>query len=380
MKKVKNIPFIDLNSQYALIGKEIEESTLRVLRSGQYILGPEVDQLEAALAEFTGVRYVTSCASGTDALVIALMAKGVGHGDAVITTPFTFVASAECIALLGAKPLFVDIDPVTYNICPASIERIVTSGEHENIKGIVGVDIFGLPANYDQINDIAAEHGLFVIEDAAQSFGSMHGSKRAGSLAEIGCTSFFPAKPLGGVGDGGALFTDDKELDALFRSIRVHGQGSDRYENVRLGLTGRLDALQAAALGPKLRIFPEELKARQRVAEDYGRAIFSTGAHVTVPSVPTNYMSAWAQYCLLAESYDHRQRIMETLKVAGVPTAIYYPKPLHLQTVFSDLGYKVGDLPVSEGIASRIFAVPMHPYLDTATIGMIAATIAGVSP
>jgi UDP-2-acetamido-2-deoxy-ribo-hexuluronate aminotransferase len=375
---IKNVPFIDLNSQYALIGKEIEESTLRVLRSGQYILGPEVERLEASLAEFAGVRYVASCASGTDALVIALMAKGVGQGDVVITTPFTFVASAECIAMLGAKPLFVDVDPVTYNICPVSIERAVTSGRHENIKGIIGVDIFGLPADYDQINRIAAEHGLFVIEDAAQSFGSMHGSKRAGALAEIGCTSFFPAKPLGGVGDGGALFTDDQALDTLFRSIRVHGQGSDRYENVRLGLTGRLDALQAAALGPKLKIFPEELKARQRVAEEYATALASVGAHVTVPSIPDNYRSAWAQYCLLAESSGHRQRLMDALKAVGVPTAIYYPKPLHLQTVFADLGYKMGDLPVSEDIASRIFAVPMHPYLDTPTIVMIASTIASV--
>ena len=376
---IKNVPFIDLNSQYALIGKEIEESTLRVLRSGQYILGPEVERLEASLAEFAGVRYVTSCASGTDALVIALMAKGVGQGDVVITTPFTFVASAECIAMLGAKPLFVDIDPLTYNICPENIERTITSGRNENIKGIIGVDIFGLPADYDQINRIAAEHSLFVIEDAAQSFGSMHGSKRAGALAEIACTSFFPAKPLGGVGDGGALFTDDKDLDTLFRSIRVHGQGNDRYENVRLGLTGRLDALQAAALGPKLKIFPEELKARQRVAEEYATALSSLGARVKVPSIPDNYLSAWAQYCLLAESSGHRQRLMDALKAVGVPTAIYYPKPLHLQTVFADLGYKTGDLPVSEDIASRIFAVPMHPYLDTQTIAMIASTIAGVS-
>ena len=376
---IKNVPFIDLNSQYALIGKEIEESTLRVLRSGQYILGPEVERLEASLAEFAGVRYVTSCASGTDALVIALMAKGVGQGDVVITTPFTFVASAECIAMLGAKPLFVDIDPLTYNICPENIERTITSGRHENIKGIIGVDIFGLPADYDQINRIAAEHSLFVIEDAAQSFGSMHGSKRAGALAEIACTSFFPAKPLGGVGDGGALFTDDKDLDTLFRSIRVHGQGNDRYENVRLGLTGRLDALQAAALGPKLKIFPEELKARQRVAREYATALSSLGARVKVPSIPDNYLSAWAQYCLLAESSGHRQRLMDALKTVGVPTAIYYPKPLHLQTVFADLGYKTGDLPVSEDIASRIFAVPMHPYLDTQTIAMIASTIAGVS-
>lgn len=374
------IPFIDLQAQYSRIGPEIEEATLRVLRSGQYILGPEVERFEAALAEYVGVRHVASCASGTDALLIALMAKGVGPGDGILTTPFTFVATAEVIALLGATPVFVDIDPLTYNIDPAAIERAIDAAGDIRLKGIMAVDIFGLPADYGRINDIAQRHGLFVIEDAAQSFGGVCGARRAGALAEIGCTSFFPAKPLGGCGDGGALFTDDKELDTLFRSIRVHGQGTDRYENVRLGVTGRLDALQAATLGPKLRIFPDELAARQRVAADYAAALRSANARVTVPAIPADYSSAWAQYCLLAESSGHRQRLMDALKAAGVPTAIYYPKPLHLQGAFAGLGHRPGDFPVAEGIAARIFAVPMHPYLATETIGMIAATIAGVAP
>lgn len=374
------IPFIDLQAQYKRIGSEIEAAALRVLRSGNYILGPEVDRLESRLAEYVGVRHAVSCASGTDALLIALMAKGIGAGDAVLTTPFTFVATAEVIALLGATPVFVDIDPATYNIDPAALKQALSSPGKLRPRGIVAVDIFGLAADYRRINDIAARHDLFVIEDAAQSFGAVSHGRRAGALAGIGCTSFFPAKPLGACGDGGALFTDDPELDSLFRSIRVHGQGSDRYENVRLGMTGRLDALQAAILQPKLDIFPEELIARQRVAHDYASALTAAGAAVTIPAIPPEHTSAWAQYCLLARDQDHRQRLMAALKLAGIPTAIYYPKPLHLQGAFAGLGCRAGAFPVAEDIASRIFAVPMHPYLEQATITQIAQAIAGVAP
>lgn len=374
------IPFIDLQTQYRHIGAEIEEAVLRVLRSGNYILGAEVDKLEAALADFVGVRHAVSCASGTDALMIALMAKGVGPGDAVITTPFTFVATAEVIALLGATPVFVDIDPATFNIHPEAIEQVLTSSVGLRPCGIIAVDLFGLAAEYQRINEIAGRHGLFVIEDAAQSFGARCHGKRAGALAEIGCTSFFPAKPLGACGDGGALFTDDDGLDELFRSIRVHGQGIDRYENVRLGLTGRLDAMQAAILQPKLKIFPEELVARQRVAEEYAQALAAAGAAVGIPASPQGYVSAWGQYCLLSDSGEHRRRIMEALKAADVPTAIYYPKPLHLQGAFAGLGHRPGDFPVAENIAGRIFAVPMHPYLARETIDRIAQVIAGVAP
>lgn len=374
------IPFIDLKAQYEKIGAEIEDGVLRVLRSGQYILGPEVDRLEAALADFVGVKHAISCASGTDALMITLMAMGIGPGDAVLTTPFTFMATAEAIALLGASPVFVDIDAATYNLDPEALEQTLSArkGISSDLvpKAIIAVDLFGLPADYAQINAVAARHGVAVIEDAAQSFGASLNGVSAGRLAPVGCTSFFPAKPLGGCGDGGALFTDDDDMAALFRSIRVHGQGEDRYDNVRLGLTGRLDAMQAAVLLPKLRIFPDELAARQHVAKQYKEELRAAGATVTLPAVPAGYESAWAQYSLLARDGDHRQRLIETLKQAGVPTMIYYPKPLHLQRAFAGLGHRPGDFPVAEDIASCIFSIPMHPYLDPETIRFIARTIA----
>ena len=276
------LPFIDLSSQFKRIQSEVEGRVISVLRSGQYILGSEVSEFEDKLAKFTKVKHAISCSSGTDALIIALMAKGVGPGDAIFTTPFTYFATAEVIALLGATPIFVDIDISTFNIDPLALKSVIlalkkcdTSNNSlpkwpsEKLhglkpKGIITVDLFGLPANYDLINSIAADHNLFVLEDAAQGFGGAVNGEQAGTLAEVGCTSFFPAKPLGCYGDGGALFTNDDELASLFRSIRVHGRGIDKYENVRLGITGRLDALQAAVLIPKLRIFPDELKSRQQ--------------------------------------------------------------------------------------------------------------------
>jgi dTDP-4-amino-4,6-dideoxygalactose transaminase len=244
-------------------------------------------------------------------------------------------------------------------------------------KGIIGVDLFGLPADYDRINALAAEEGLFVIEDAAQSFGGRAGNRRAGSLAEIGCTSFFPAKPLGCYGDGGALFTDDAELADLFRSIRVHGQGADKYENVRLGITGRLDTIQAAVLLAKLALFEDELDERQRVAQAYDAAIGEAGLPLETPRVPGGYFSAWAQYSVLARNSAERDGLMAELKEAGIPTAIYYPKPLHLQTAFNYLGYQAGDFPVSEEMAGRVFSLPMHPYLDRGTIEQIVGAMSG---
>ncbi len=378
------IPFIDLKQQYSLLQEDVEAAVLKVLRSGQYILGPEVGELERELAAFVGTKYAVTCASGTDALMIALMAKGIGSGDAVFTTPFTFVATAEVIALLGATPVFVDIDPTTYNIDVVALERAIVdlqqSGRLQSgnatreglrARAIIPVDLFGLPAEYDRINALAQKYGLDVIEDAAQSFGGSHKGRRAGSLAGIGCTSFFPAKPLGCYGDGGALFTDDELLTQLFHSIRVHGQGQDRYENVRLGITGRLDTIQAAILLAKLRVFQQEIEARQRVAASYDEAIRAAGVPLTVPVVPEGYLSAWAQYSLLAEDEEHRQSMLDRLKAAGVPTAIYYPRPLHLQKAFADLGHKTGDFPVAEDVARRIFSVPMHPYLSDETIGHI---------
>ena len=388
------IQFVDLRAQYSGIQDELEEAVLRVLRSGQYILGPDVAALEEKLAAFAGVRHCVSCASGTDALVMALMAKGVGPGDAVFTTPFTFMASAEAIALVGATPVFVDVDPETFNMEPAALARCIEAlraGDGEmhslprlpkealqalNPRGVIAVDLFGLPADYSEINRLAAHSGLFVIEDAAQSFGGSMGNRRAGALAEIACTSFFPAKPLGCYGDGGALFTDDEEMDALLRSIRVHGQGSDRYENVRLGITGRLDSVQAAILLVKMDIFERELGQRQAVADLYTRLIREAGVALATPEIPEGYTSAWAQYSVLAADGAARQAMQARLAEAGVPTAIYYPKPLHLQKAFAGLGYVEGDFPVSEDLGSRIFSLPMHPYLPAEQVEAIVAAMA----
>jgi UDP-2-acetamido-2-deoxy-ribo-hexuluronate aminotransferase len=389
------IQFIDLRTQYEKIQQEVEEAVLKVLRGGQYIMGPEVAELEAELARFAGVEHCVSCASGTDALVMALMAKGVGRGDAIFTPPFTFVATAEAIATVGATPIFVDIEADSFNVDPEALRRAIRAlrecdpsihplprlGDDElaalTPKGIVAVDLFGLAADYEAINAIAAEEGLFVIEDAAQSFGARSGNRRAGALAEIGCTSFFPAKPLGCYGDGGALFTDDAELAALFRSIRVHGQGSDKYENVRLGITGRLDTVQAAVLLTKLKLLEDEIDQRQRVAKTYAAAIAEAGDPVVTPVVPEGQVSAWAQYTVLAEDAAERERLMGQLKEAGVPTAIYYPKGLHLQTAFEHLGYGRGDFPVSEEMSDRVFSLPMHPYLEDGTIRSIARAMNG---
>ena len=384
------LPFVDLQSQYKRVAKNVEERVLKVLRSGQYILGSEVRELEGLLCEFAGSRHCVTCASGTDALMIALMAKGIGPGDAIFCPPFTFFATAEVIALLGATAIFVDIEKDSFNIAPDALLRAINAVQsadtsahplpHDQTgkkigplipRGIIAVDLFGLPANYEKINELASQHNLFVIEDAAQSFGGELNGRRAGSLAEIGCTSFFPAKPLGCYGDGGALFTDSDELDELFRSIRVHGQGTDRYENVRLGITGRLDTIQAAVLIEKLAIFPDELNARDKAAQIYAKLIGERGIDLVTPVIPSNAFSAWAQYSVLARDNAHREECQAHLKDAGVPSMIYYPKPLHLQTAFAGLNHRIGDFPVSENVAGRIFSLPMHPYLEERTIKQI---------
>ena len=369
--------FIDLAFQQKRIRTQIEEGIRAVLDHGQYIMGPEIKQLEKKLAEFTGVKHAISCASGTDALLLALMAYGIGPGDAVFTSPFTFIATAEVIQLLGATPVFVDIDPATFNIDPDQLSDAIlalkqghspayplpkTSTIGLKPKAVIGVDLFGLPADYSAINHIAGEHGLIVIEDAAQSFGAELNGKQACSLAAVGCTSFFPAKPLGCYGDGGMCFTDDAQLAAVMDSLRVHGKGSDKYDNVRVGFNGRMDTLQAAIVLSKFSIFPEEIELRQQVAGRYEQLLGGLKG-VTLPSVPVEYKSIWAQYSVLATSEAHRQRLQSGLKETGIPTAVYYPKPLHLQTAFAHLGYREGDFPRSEDSARRIFSLPMHPYL-----------------
>lgn len=400
--------FIDLKTQQQRIKEKIDSRVQTVLAHGQYILGPEVQELEERLAGYVGRKYAVGCGSGTDALLLALMTYGIGPGDAVFTTPFTFFATAEMISLLGAIPIFVDIDPKTYNMDPAKLELAIqalrsadpviyplpgclspnaeprTPNELSSTpsalrslpatpnaerrtpnlipKGIIPVDLFGLPADYDSINSISQKFNLFVIEDAAQSFGAEYHGRKACALSELACTSFFPAKPLGAYGDGGMCFTDDKQMTELLRSLRVHGQGRDKYENVRIGINGRLDTLQAAILLAKFEIFPEEIELRQQVANRYSE-LLSLCPMLQAPCISEGYKSAWAQYSILAKDETHRSLLLTRLQAASIPTAIYYPKPLHLQRAYAFLGYREGDFPVSEGMAKRIFSLPMHPYL-----------------
>jgi dTDP-4-amino-4,6-dideoxygalactose transaminase len=385
--------FIDLSAQQKRIRREVEERILAVLDHGQYILGPEVALLEKTLAGYVGVSHAIGCASGTDALLLALLAYEVGPGSAVLTTPFTFMATAEVIALLGAVPVFVDCDPLTFNMDPDGLEEAIHAfmerdpashplpgspgSERLRLRGIIAADLFGLPADYGRINAIAARHGLFVIQDAAQSFGSEHDGVKACAMAEIGCTSFFPAKPLGGYGDGGMCFTENEDLASKMRSLRVHGQGSDKYENVRIGINGRLDTLQAAILLAKFEIFPEEVRLRREVAMLYEELLGGDSSPVVTPAIPDGYASAWAQYSVLVKEGAQRNGLQTMLKEAGIPTAIYYPKPLHLQTAFRSLGYRKGDFPVSEACAERIFSLPMHPYLQRDDQERIAAVLMG---
>ena len=373
--------FIDLKTQQLKIESTLNSNIRKVLNHGSYIMGPEVKQLEAKLAVYTGAKHAISCASGTDALLMALMAYGVQPGDAIFTTPFTFIATAEVISLLGATPVFVDIDPKTFNIdkdkLALAIKAVKTKdpsiyalpdAKHRpwnpelTPRGIIPVDLFGLPADYDAVSSIAKEHDLFVIEDAAQSFGAKHKDKMACSFGDIGCTSFFPAKPLGCYGDGGMCFTNDDHLAEVMESVRVHGKGGHKYDNVRVGINGRLDTLQAAILLAKFDIFPEEVELRQAVACRYTKLLTPHPSLLT-PHVPEGYMSVWAQYSLLSNDEAHRTALLKKLQDNKIPTAIYYPKPLHMQMAFEYLKYKAGDFPVSEDIAKRIFSLPMHPYL-----------------
>lgn len=363
--------FIDLKQQYERLKPRIHERINQVLAHGKFIMGPEVGELEKNLAAFVGAKHCVSCSNGTDALLLSLMAHKVGPGDAVFTTPFTFIATAEVICLLGATPVFVDIDPETYNIDPGKLELTITETEQGKgfvrggmqvlkPKGIIAVDLFGLPADYDAINRIARQHGLFVLEDAAQSLGGSYKGKRVGNLTDIAATSFFPAKPLGGYGDGGAIFTNDEVMASNLRSLREHGKGSHKYDNVRIGINGRLDTLQAAILLSKLEVFEGEIKMRQDVAGRYSSALKE---FVQIPFIPDGLASAWAQYSVVT---DHREACLNALKEKGIPTAIYYPRPLHLQTAFACLGYRAGDFPFAERLSERIFSLPMHPYLDSA--------------
>ena len=369
------LPFIDLKYQYSLIRDEIHAGIDRVLESGHYILGAEIAELEKQLAEYAGVKHALACSSGTDALLMALMALGIGPGDAVFTTPFTFFATVETIALVGATPVFADIDEATYNIDPAKLEEAILKVEREGKlkpKAVIPVDLFGLTADYKAIKPLADAHGLAIIEDACQAFGAVDPSgKRAPSLGTIGCTSFFPAKPLGCYGDGGAVFTDDDDLFDKMYSILVHGRSAeDRYNNVRLGLNARCDTIQAAVLLAKLKLFPGEVEMRQVVADRYRAGLKDL---VSVQTIPEGCVSVYAQFCPRSPKFAE---IQAALKAADVPTARYYPIPMHLLGATEYLGYKKGDMPVSEACAADIFALPMHPYLKAEDIDRICGVIA----
>jgi UDP-2-acetamido-2-deoxy-ribo-hexuluronate aminotransferase len=361
--------FIDLAKQLESIRTTVEERIKTVLDHGNFILGPEIKELENKLAAFAGVKHCITCSSGTDALLLPLMAYNVGPGHAIFTTPFTFIATAEVISLLGATPVFIDIDPDTFNMDPEKLRQAIQDIKNNKKptpqfpdwlipKGIIAVDLFGLPADYDTINAIARQHDLFVIEDAAQSFGGMYKEKLAGNLADVAATSFFPAKPLGCYGDGGAVLTNDDNFADVVESLRVHGKGQHKYDNIRIGINGRFDTMQAAILLAKLQIFGKEIEKRQEVAARYSEGLKNT---VKVPHVPPGYRSAWAQYSIISE---RKKELMAQLQNAGIPTAVYYPRPLHLQTAFSSLGYKEGSMPVSEKTSGAIFSLPMHPYLS----------------
>lgn len=383
-----SIAFVDLDAQQDILRPQLETNIHKVMRHGQYIMGPEVQELEGKLAEFAGAEYCIGVANGTDALLMPLMALGIGPGDLVLTTPFTFIATAEVISLLGATPVFVDIDERTYNIDPQQIElaiQAIQTGNTEHyplpaavkknpeaftIKAIIPVDLFGLPADYDPIMAVAGKHDLFVLADSAQGFGGVYRGRFTGSLAHATTTSFFPAKPLGCYGDGGAIFTDDASLADKLTSIRVHGKGEDKYDNLRIGLNARLDTMQAAILLPKLESFPSELKHRRRIAASYTEGLANCNSIIT-PFTPECCQSAWAQYSIVA---GNREKIQKSLKKSGVPTAIYYGRSLHLQPAFKSLGYVEGDMPISERISGSIFSLPMHPYLtEKAVCGVVDA-------
>ena len=367
--------FIDLKTQFERIEDDVFSRVSTVLQSQKYVMGPEIAELEEKLAEYAGVRHAISCSSGTDALVIPLMGYDLKATDAVFVPSFTFFASAESITLAGGTPVFVDSDATTFNLSPADLDRAIDETLAEGKltpRGIITVDLFGQPADYDEILAIADKHGLFVIEDAAQGFGGEYKGAKAGSFGNVASTSFFPAKPLGCYGDGGAIFTDDDDLAELIKSIRVHGQGSDKYDNVRIGVNGRLDSIQAAVLLSKLAIFDSEVEARNRVANAYSERLSDV---LAVPAVTNGKLSVWAQYTLVAKDADERTAIIDACKAAGVPTAVYYPIPIHRSTAYKSLGYKLGDLPVGEDLANRVFSIPMHPYLQESDIEQIVAAV-----
>lgn len=363
--EITPIPFIDLAAQRRRLSPAVDAAVARVLGHCQFILGPEVRAFEAELAAFCGAKHVVSCASGTDALVLALRARGIGPGDAVFCPSFTFCATAEVAALVGATPVFVDVDEATFNIDANGIAPAIETAKSLGLtpKAVIPVDLFGLAADHAAVAAAARAEGLFILDDAAQGFGATFNNRRLGTFGHATATSFFPAKPFGCYGDGGAVMTDDAEMAEVMRSLRMHGHGSDKYDNVRIGLASRLDTIQAAILIEKLKIFPDEIVARDRVARRYSEHL----ADVAVtPTVPAGMTSVWAQYTLRIAG-GRRDALAAALKAEGIPTAIYYPIPLHLQQAYKHYPVGKAGVAVSARLSGEVISLPMHPYLDEAT-------------
>ena len=353
---MQKIEFMNLKAEYAAYKEEFDAAIQEVCANASFIMGPQVKVLEASLAEYVGTKAAITCGSGTDALMIALMALGIGRGDEVITTPFTFIATAEVISLLGATPVFVDINEESYNIDPKLIEAKITP----KTKAIIPVSLYGQPADMDEINAIAAKHGITVIEDACQSFGAVYKGRKSCNLSTIGCTSFFPSKPLGCYGDGGAVFTNDEALAAKIASLRVHGQTA-RYFHQYIGVNGRLDSVQAAVLNVKMKHLGESLEKRIAAAKFYCENLAGVEG-IVLPKVKSDRTSVVAQFSIRVKE---REKFIEQLKNAGIPTAIHYPKPLHLQAAYENLGYKLGDFPVAEKVSKEIVSLPISPFITS---------------
>ncbi len=364
--------FIDLVSQQKRIRGDIETRLMNVLNHGRYINGPEIEELEKHLARYTGAKYALGVSSGTDALIMPLMVYGVGPGDAVFCPSFTFAATAEVVAFLKAVPILVDIDPVTFNMDISHLKDRIAEVRKDGLlrpRGIIAVDLFGQIADYESVNRIAEEEGLFVLEDAAQSFGAEQNGRRSGTMAKVAATSFFPAKPLGGYGDGGMIFCEEEEMLAKLRSIRQHGFGEDRYIYERIGINGRLDTFQAAVLLAKMQIFPEEMELRQQVAGRYEKGL---NGLVETPVILSGNRSAWAQYTIKT---DRREYLREKLEEEGIPTAVYYPIPLHQQPVYQNQYNRDGICPTAEAICPRVMSLPFHPYLGEEEQNAICAAV-----
>lgn len=366
------IPFIDLQAQRRRLGEPLNRAIQAAVEGGQWVMGPQVAELEEKLAAFAGVKHCIACANGTDALMIVLRAWNIGAGDAVFVPAFTFAASAEVVALVGASPVFVDVLEDTFNMDPASLQAAIAATRREGLlrpRVVMPVDLFGQPANYPALEAIATREGLKMLCDTAQGFGGVLDGRRTGGIGDAASTSFFPAKPLGCYGDGGATFTNDDELDELLRSIRIHGQGSDKYENVRIGVNSRLDTIQAAILLEKLKIFPDEIEKREAVAQRYNQA-FEKSNKIRVPRVIAGAQSTWAQYTI---QVPHRDKVQAVLKTCGVPTAVYYPIPLSQQKGYR--AFPSAPTPVSQRLSKTVISLPMHPYLDDDALETIIAGV-----